>query len=322
MDHIIHGNYERFPAAIVNMIISRVTSSAKLSSQVCNRVEENAFSFSLENKIGAGGFGEVFSGTYLDKKAAIKRVNESLHPDDSAFDLSSLRRELAVLSLLRAQNLLKYYGYSYKEPYYFIITELAHCSLRSFIENGRLAALDWIAKSRIAIEICRGMMVLHNAGVAHRDLKTDNILMVEEDGTLVAKIGNFGISRSVGSNQFLTRAIGTTNYMSPELLESNEVQADSKLLKADVYAFGCILWALCANEEPHVGQTHAAVQRMVDASKQKSVFGKYHTPLKIPASCPKSWRKLLIACWEYHADCRPHFRIILSHLMGESTKVR
>lgn len=71
---------------------------------------------------------------------------------------------------------------------------------------------------------------------------------------IIAKIADFGISRPVNSGSISqTRSVGTSNYMAPELLENPEIEAGEQLLRADVYAFGYILWTLCANQEPHKG---------------------------------------------------------------------
>lgn len=163
---------------MIHLIIKRVTESAKLSARVCNRIQRSDFMVHESEKLGSGGFGHVYKGTYQSSPVAVKRIDESLHPEDSAFDLTSLRRELAVLSLIRAPTLLNYYGYCYEEPNYFIITELADCSLKQYIKSDRLGNNDWKQKNRIAVSIAEGMLVLHNSGIAHRDLKTDNILLV------------------------------------------------------------------------------------------------------------------------------------------------
>ena len=261
--------------------------------------------------------------TFRGSPVAIKQVDESLHPENSAFDLKSLRRELAVLSLVRGDNLLKYRGYCYEEPNYYIITELATCSLKSYIDSRKMEAADWKSKTKMAVDICKGMIVLHSCGIAHRDLKTENILMIkQEDGSWITKIADFGISRAVSPcTTSQTRSVGTSNYMAPELLDKPEVQANAQLLKSDVYAYGYLLWALCSNEEPHQGQTCASVLRSLDASKKKSIFGKYQTPLKIPSSCPRLWKKLIVSCWEYDPTARPTFDIILSLLSGDHQKV-
>ena len=78
---------------------------------------------------------------------------------------------------------------------------------------------------------------------------------------VIAKIADFGISRPVKSNVVSqTRSVGTSNYMAPELLENPEVEAGAQLLKADVYSFGYLLWALSANQEPHQGTMYQTIR--------------------------------------------------------------
>ena len=325
MIELIIDKLGHYPPAVIHLIIRRVTESARMAGKVCNRIARNRFSYDPQDKLGSGGFGFVYSGQFQGEAAAIKQVDESLHPEDSAFDLTSLRRELAILSLIQGDNLLQYHGYCYEEPNYYIITELAAHSLKSYLDAGRLTATDWHTKTKIAIDVCRGMLALHNCGIAHRDLKTENILLFPSaDGKqITAKVADFGISRAIssvaGSQQ--TRSVGTSNYMAPELLDKPEVLANEQLLKSDVYAFGYLLYVLCSGKEPHQGQTCASVLRSLDASKKKSFFGKYQTPLKIPPSCPRLWKKLIVSCWQYDPSSRPTFDAILSLLLEDSQKV-
>ena len=79
---------------------------------------------------------------------------------------------------MRGAFLLHYFAYCYDEPNYYIITELADCSLKQYIKSGKLRANDWQTKTSIAVAVAQGMVHLHNSGIAHRDLKTDNILLV------------------------------------------------------------------------------------------------------------------------------------------------
>lgn len=321
---LVLDTLQEYPPAIIHLIIRRVTESARMAGKVCNRIARNDFAYDPQDKLGAGGFGCVYSGTYQGQPAAIKLVDESLHPENSAFDLTSLRRELAILSLIQGDNLLQYHGYCYEEPHYFIVTELATHSLKGYLEAGLLGPSDWNMKAKIAMDVCRGMLALHNCGIAHRDLKTENILLFAgEDGKLTAKVADFGISRAVSSGASpQTRSVGTSNYMAPELLDRPEVLANEQLLKSDVYAFGYLLYVLCSGKEPHQGQTCASVLRSLDASKKKSFFGKYQTPLKIPASCPRLWKKLIVSCWQYEPSNRPTFDVVLSLLRADTQKVR
>merc|ERR1712137_1281175 len=119
---------------------------------------------------------------------------------------------------------------------------------------------------------------------------------------------------------YQTRTVGTKHYMAPELMESEKVLADVSLLKADVYSFAYILWAIFCNKEPYDGSSEAAIQRALDATRRKAFFRGSSTPLKIPSSCPKTWKQVMTACWQYSPEDRPTFRLILSMLQGDSKK--
>lgn len=160
-----------------------VSSSARLSQKLLGGDNDLArLDFNKDSMLGSGAFGKVYKAKWkLDNdeeiSVAVKEINSELSPLVSGFDLVSLRRELSILRLMRHPNLLKYYGFTFSEPFYYIITELASCNLLQYITNN--PSLKLSIKEYIIFQICNGLKELHRVEIAHRDIKSENILLVK-----------------------------------------------------------------------------------------------------------------------------------------------
>ena len=107
---------------------------------------------------------------------------------------------------------------------------------------------------RIFAQICLGTKNAHDRSVIHRDIKSLNILMTKRD---IIKISDFGISKILfDSNSFAQSRIGSTSYLSPEILKGNSYNT-----KTDIWSLGILLFELIALSLPFVGasQTEAVL---------------------------------------------------------------
>ncbi|GLT64035.1 hypothetical protein SLA2020_365520 [Shorea laevis] len=166
-------------------------------------------SFSDAKKLGEGGFGPVYKGTF----PVVKRL----------------------LNIVRLQ------GYCIKGQENILVYEyMPNRSLDSFIFDQKLGmCLDWKMRVNIILGIARGLLHLHCDSkliIIHRDLKTSNILLDKE---MNPKISDFGLSMIVGGEQTkanTTRVVGTFGYMAPEVVEHRIIS-----VKSDVFSFGVVL---------------------------------------------------------------------------------
>jgi serine/threonine protein kinase len=151
---------------------------------------------------------------------------------------------------------------------------------------------------RLALDIAKGMLFLHSCRpiVLHRDLKSQNILL---DSDFHCKVCDFGISRAATTMNTMT-AVGTPQWMSPEVLR-NERYSE----KADVYAYGVVLWELLTRTPPFKGLQAVTVVSLVGHQGQRP---------PMPLDAPFRYRQLIEQCWHEDPEVRPSFLEIVSEL--------
>ncbi|ESQ29292.1 hypothetical protein EUTSA_v10023284mg [Eutrema salsugineum] len=193
--------------------------------------------FSMENKLGQGGFGPVYKGKLQDgKEIAIKRLSSS-----SGQGLEEFMNEIILISKLQHRNLVRLMGCCIEGEEKLLIYEfMVNKSLNTFIfDSTKKLELDWPKRFEIIQGIACGLLYLHRDSclrVVHRDLKVSNILLDED---MNPKISDFGLARMFQGTQHQAntrRVVGTLGYMSPEYAWTGMFSE-----KSDIYAFGVLL---------------------------------------------------------------------------------
>ncbi|GJX90304.1 G-type lectin S-receptor-like serine/threonine-protein kinase [Tanacetum coccineum] len=193
--------------------------------------------FSLDNKLGEGGFGPVYKGMLEDgREIAVKRLSKTSTQGPDEF-----MNEVICISKLQHRNLVKLLGCSIMGDEKLLIYEyMPNRSLDEFIFDKRQSTtLDWTKRLNIIKGIARGLLYLHQDSrlrIIHRDLKASNILL---DLDMNPKISDFGIARSFGGNETeasTERVVGTYGYMSPEYALDGLFS-----IKSDVFSFGVLV---------------------------------------------------------------------------------
>ncbi|KAK4255696.1 hypothetical protein QN277_008661 [Acacia crassicarpa] len=200
--------------------------------------------FSLENKLGEGGFGPVYRGMLVDgQEIAVKRLSQS-----SSQGLSEFKNEVRLCARLQHRNLVKVHGCCIQGEEKMLIYEyMRNKSLDSFIFGSESKLLDWSKRFHIIRGIARGLMYLHQDSrlkIVHRDLKASNILLDDE---LNPKISDFGLARIFGGDQNEDKTkqiIGTFGYMAPEYVIHGLFS-----VKSDVFSFGVLLLEIVSGKK-------------------------------------------------------------------------
>ena len=193
--------------------------------------------YSLENFLGQGAYGEVWSAT--DQKTG-KKVAVKFYTQQTADDVQMLAQEvekLLALSTDRYVVQLLDVGWNSTPPYY-VMDYLEHGSLEDRLRREvRLAPHDAVEMFE---ELAQGLMHLHGKGILHCDLKPANVLLDQDSKPRVA---DFGQSRLSTED---TGALGTLYYMAPEQADLDAVP-DARW---DVYGLGAMLYCMLTGSPP------------------------------------------------------------------------
>ncbi|KFK30807.1 hypothetical protein AALP_AA6G028400 [Arabis alpina] len=208
--------------------------SLQLDYRIIQAATDN---FSENNKIGRGGFGEVYKGTFSDgAEVAVKRLSKTSGQGDTEF-----KNEVVVVAKLQHRNLVRLLGFCLEGEERILVYEyVPNKSLDYFLSDpAKQAQLDWTRRFKIIGGIARGILYLHQDSrltIIHRDLKASNILL---DADMNPKIADFGMARIFGMEQTqenTSRIVGTYGYMSPEYAMHGQFS-----MKSDVYSFGVLV---------------------------------------------------------------------------------
>ena len=210
--------------------------------------------------MGRGGMGVVFlaTDTTLDRRVAIKVV----HPELAAHD-SITRRFLAearTIARVRHPNIVAVHAAGSADGLlYYVMDEVAGESLRQrLVRQGRLPP-DEVA--RIVADLAAALDAAGRAGVVHRDVKPENVLLDEATGR--ALLVDFGIARAMaveaeGSSTGQGVAVGTPVYMSPEQAAGEEIDT-----RSDLYALGVVAYEMLAGQPPFQGPHRVVVSKHI-----------------------------------------------------------
>ncbi|MCZ6485103.1 MAG: serine/threonine-protein kinase, partial [Acidobacteria bacterium] len=260
--------------------------------------------YKILEKIGQGGMGEVYRAedTTLDREVAIKVLPEQFTQDPQR--LARFEREAKLLASLNHPNIAAIHSFEHADDVHFLVLELVPGeTLAERIAKGPLPVEE-------ALEICRqiaeGVEAAHEKGVIHRDLKPANVKVTPEGKV---KILDFGlakafedeipaadISQSPTMSEEMTRAgviLGTAAYMSPEQAKGKPVDK-----RADVFAFGSVLYELLTGKRAFEGETIAETVAAVLKSEPDWK--------RLPADTPWRIKELLEDSLQKNPHERPH----------------
>jgi serine/threonine-protein kinase len=201
--------------------------------------------YRVESQVASGGMATVYLATdqRLDRQVAIKVIHQHL-ANDATFQ-EKFVLEAKTAAKLSHPNLVNVFDQgSDSGTTYLVMEYVPGITLRDALnEYGPLPTLRAL---EMLAQILSGLAAAHRAGILHRDLKPDNVLLAD-DGRV--KLGDFGLARAISAHTSTGDLVGTIAYLSPELVTRGLADA-----RSDVYAAGILLYELLTGKQPFEGE--------------------------------------------------------------------
>jgi serine/threonine-protein kinase len=257
--------------------------------------------YKLEEKIGAGGMGEVYKAvdTRLNRRVALKFLSASLENDNSA--KRQLIKEAQAVAMLEHPNICAVHGIEETAEHHFIVMQyIEGKTLGESFKEKPIGVEDFKSITR---QILTAVAFAHSHGVIHRDLKPGNI-MLTDDGSI--KVLDFGLAKIIPQNQLLGSktgdevsqfsnnglVIGTVSYMSPEQLRGKKLD-----YRSDIFSIGIVLYELLAKQNPFNCESQAEVIAAILSNEPPNVK-------EFSADFPEPLVKLVEKCLQKNPDDR------------------
>ncbi|MFJ6530980.1 Stk1 family PASTA domain-containing Ser/Thr kinase [Microbacterium sp. NPDC091662] len=246
--------------------------------------------YRVRARIARGGMATVYVATdlRLERRIALKVMHAHLS-DDSAFQSRFIQEARAAARLADPHVVNVFDQGQDGELAYLVMEYLPGITLRELLrEQKRLTIPQTIT---IMDAILAGLSAAHRAGIVHRDVKPENVLLAE-DGRI--KIGDFGLARATTANTATgQQLLGTIAYLAPELVTRGTADA-----RSDIYALGIMLYEMLVGEQPYKGEQpmQIAFQHATESVPRPSV--------RNPA-VPEQLDELVLWATEKSPDDRP-----------------
>lgn len=224
--------------------------------------------YQIIKSIGEGGMANVYLAydTILDRNVAVKVLRGDLATDEKF--VRRFQREALSASSLSHPNIVEVYDVGEDNGQYYIVMEyIEGCQLKQLLKKrGRLTLSEVID---IMLQITDGLSVAHDAYIIHRDIKPQNIMILDSG---LVKITDFGIAMAMNSTQLTqtNSVMGSVHYLPPE-----QANGKGSTLQSDIYSMGILMYELLTGELPYKGDNAVEIALKHLKEKIPSVRDKY-----------------------------------------------
>jgi len=221
--------------------------------EAAGSVEEK---YDLGKELGRGGFSIVREAVnkVTKERVAVKFIEKKFVDEE---ELKLLQREIDIMSRVLHRNVLRLFEIFNTSTQLSLVMELVNGGelFYKIVDKGSYSEQE---ARDIVRQLVEGVDYLHNLGIAHRDLKPENLLCSEmDDGKMVIKIADFGLSKAFGGGSggesALSTSCGTPDYAAPEVLRMDGAYDKS----VDLWSVGVITYVLLCGFPPFYGKSQA-----------------------------------------------------------------
>jgi serine/threonine protein kinase len=250
--------------------------------------------------ISKDGFGTVYRGEYNHAEVAVKVIEI----DDGMDEKIAKQSLIALMKVTNHPNLVNFYGYKSDSKTLTIVLELCKGgSLRSLLSSTVYLTLK--QKLKILLDSSAALFHLHSKGGLHRDIKSENFLLVEpstEYSNIIVKMTGYDLLTVIDMNDAQSTICGTPQWTAPEVfLTDDDENPTTYGLKADIYSFGVFMWEVYARKIPYSGMKLSPPQigPMV-------TYKGLRPDLKLLAvDTPADVKDLIVKCFDKDPNVRP-----------------
>jgi eukaryotic-like serine/threonine-protein kinase len=246
--------------------------------------------YEVMEKIGGGGMALVYKAKcrLLNRFVAIK-VLRSEFTEDEEF-VKKFRREAQSAASLSHPNIVGIYDVGTENHNYYIVMEyIKGQTLKEYIKGKGTLGVE--NATNIAIQICYALDHAHKNHIVHRDIKSHNILIREDNSV---KVTDFGIARAVSSSTITNtgNVIGSVHYFAPEQARGGYTDE-----KSDIYSLGVVMYEMLTGRLPFEGESPIAVAL-------KHIQEEPLPPSKINPRMPRAIEAIILKCMEKEVSKR------------------
>lgn len=275
--------------------------------------------FSIDRKLGEGGFGAVYRGYVpdLDLIMAVKKISRG-----SKQGRKEYITEVKIISRLRHRNLVQLMGWCHDKGEFLLVYEfMPHGSLDSHL-FGRRTPLAWAMRYKIALGLASALLYLHEEWeqcVVHRDIKSSNVML---DSNFNVKLGDFGLARlmdhELGAQT--TGLVGTLGYLAPEYISTSRASKES-----DVFSFGVVALEIAtgrmSRNSMEMGSHKGLVEWVWDLYGSGQILAGKDEKVQCDYDEKQVECLMLVGLWSAYPDpnLRPSIRQVIQVLNFEAT---
>ncbi len=236
--------------------------------------------YELLELIGVGGMADIYQAKDIeeDRIVAVKILKTEFAGSDEF--LRRFRNESKAIALLSHPNIVKIYDVGFTEKVQFIVMEYVDgITLTDYIEQQ--SVLKWRDSIHFTVQILKALQHAHDRGIVHRDVKSQNVMLLR-DGTI--KVMDFGIARFNRENNktMSEKTIGSVHYISPE-----QARGDITDERSDIYSVGVALYEMVTGKKPFDGDTPVSIALMHMQSTPKK-------PTELNSTIPEGLEQIIL----------------------------